>query len=254
MKIVVIGGSGLIGRMLVGKLQEKGHSVIPASPSSGVNAVTGEGLDLALAGADIVVDVSNAPSYEPDAVLAFFTTSARNIARAELAAGVGHHVLLSIVGTERLPENAYFQAKLAQERLVRESGIPFTILHATQFFEFIGTIAQPGADGKVRLSPALFQPVAAADVAAELASIATSPPLNGMVELAGSDALPLDEIARRTLRAMGKDVKVIADIHARYFGAELDDQSLVPNGDFRTGPTRLGDWLIEAADRARLPR
>ena len=252
MKIVVIGGSGLIGRTLVGKLQEAGHGVISASPSSGVDTVTGKGLDTVLAGADIVVDVSNSPSYEQDAVMAFFTKSASNVGVAEKVAGVGHHVLLSVVGTDRLPENGYFQAKLAQEKIVRESGIPFSILHATQFFEFIGSIAQPDADGKVRLSPALFQPVAAADVASELASIATSTPLNGTVELAGPDALPLDEIARRYLRATGKSVEVIADVHARYFGAELDDTSLTPGGDFRTGQTRLDDWLLKASDIRRL--
>ena len=252
MKIVVIGGSGLIGRMLVLQLRDKGHAAVSASPSSGVNTVTGEGLAEVLTGADVVVDVSNAPSFDPEAVLAFFTASTRNIAAAEKAAGVGHHVLLSIVGTNRLPENGYFLAKRAQEALVRESGIPFSILHATQFFEFIGSIAQPDADGKVRLSPALFQPVAAADVASELASIATSTPLNGTVELAGPDALPLDEIARRYLRATGKSVEVIADVHARYFGAELDDKSLTPRGDFRTGQTRLDDWLLKAADIRRL--
>jgi uncharacterized protein YbjT (DUF2867 family) len=252
MKIAVIGGSGLIGRMVVQRLRHDGHQVISASPSSGVDTLTGEGLEQALAGTDVVVDVSNSPSFEREAVLAFFTTSAQNIARAETAAGVGHHVLLSVVGTDRLPDNGYFQAKLAQERLVREAGIPFSILHATQFFEFIGSIAQPEADGTIRLSPALFQPVAAADVAAELASMATSPPLNGMVELAGGDVLPLDEIARRYLSATGKVGRVISDAHARYFGAELDDQSLLPGAAFRTGPTRLKDWLAKQSDFARL--
>ena len=244
MKIVVIGGSGLIGSKLVGKLRQIGHEVVAASPKSGVNTLTGEGLAEALAGAEVVVDVANSPSFEAAAVLKFFETSGRNLLAAEKAAGVRHHIALSVVGTERLLESGYFPAKLAQEKLIRESGIPYTILRATQFFEFVDAIVQSGADGDViRLSPALFQPIASEDVAAALADLAVGPPVNGMVEVAGPEPIPLDKIARQFLAAKGDKRPVIADVHARYFGAAIDDRSLTPGEHPRLGATRFETWL-----------
>ena len=244
MKIVVIGGSGLIGSKLVGKLRQIGHEVVAASPKSGVNTLTGEGLAEALAGAEVVVDVANSPSFEAAAVLKFFETSGRNLLAAEKAAGVRHHIALSVVGTERLLESGYFPAKLAQEKLIRESGIPYTILRATQFFEFVDAIVQSGADGDViRLSPALFQPIASEDVAAALADLAVGPPVNGMVEVAGPEPIPLDKIARQFLAAKGDKRAVIADVHARYFGAAIDDRSLTPGEHPRLGATRFETWL-----------
>jgi uncharacterized protein YbjT (DUF2867 family) len=244
MKIVVIGGSGLIGSKLVNKLRQHGHDPLAASPDSGVNALTGEGLAEALEGAQVVVDVANAPAWDDAAVLDFFQTSSRNVLAAEAAAGVGHHVALSVVGADRLPDSGYLRAKVAQEDLIEAGTIPYTILRATQFFEFIGRIADSGADGDmVRLSPALMQTIAADDVAAALADVATNEPVNGTVEVAGPEAIRLDELARRVLSAKNDARQVIADVHARYFGSELDDQSLTPGNHPRIAPTRFADWL-----------
>src|SRR6187399_1071824 len=218
MKIVVIGGSGLIGKKVVTNLRQHGHEVVAASPSSGVNTVTGEGLAQALAGAQVVVDVANAPSWEDKAVLEFFETSGRNLLAAEAAAGVGHHVALSVVGTDRLLASGYFRAKMAQENLIRASKIPYTIVRATQFFEFVGSIVQSATEGQeVRLPPALLQPIAADDVAAALADAAVDEPVNGMVELAGPEPIGLDELARQLLRATHDPRTVITDVRARYF-------------------------------------
>lgn len=244
MKIVVIGGSGLIGSNLVRRLRQRGHDVLAASPSSGVNTITGEGLAVALVGAQVVVDVANSPSFADREVLEFFETSGQNLLAAEAAADVQHHVALSVVGSDRLPDSGYLRAKLVQERLIKASGIPYTILRSTQFYEFIGGIIEAGVDGGVvRLSPALVQPVAAADVAAALADLALGPPLNGIVEVAGPEPLPLDELARKAMAANGDGRQVVADVHARYFGAELDDGSLTPGPHPRLGPTHLQDWL-----------
>jgi uncharacterized protein YbjT (DUF2867 family) len=244
MKIVIIGGTGLIGTKLVGLLQDQGHDPVPASPNTGVNAVTGEGLPGVLAGAQVVVDVANAPAWDDAAVLEFFQTSSRNLVTAEEAAGVAHHVALSVVGNDRLPDSGYLRAKAAQEETVKAGNVPYTILRATQFFEFIGRIADAAADGdKIRLPHAMMRPVAADDVAAALADIATRAPVNGVVELAGPEPLPLDELARRVLQARGDDRTVIADPHARYYGTELDDQSLVPGDGARIGATHFADWL-----------
>jgi uncharacterized protein YbjT (DUF2867 family) len=244
LKIVVIGGSGLIGTKLVNNLRQRGHEVVAASPSTGVNALTGEGLAEALAGAQIVVDVANSPSFEDKAVLEFFETSGRNLLAAEAAAGVGHHVALSVVGTERLLASGYFRAKMAQENLIKASKIPYTIVRSTQFFEFVGGIAQSATDGQtVRLSPALVQPIASDDVAAAVADIAVGEPFNGMVELAGPEPIPLDELVRRFLSANKDARQVITDVYALYFGTELDDQSLTPGDNPRIGPTRFEEWL-----------
>ncbi|EHK76623.1 hypothetical protein SM0020_17467 [Sinorhizobium meliloti CCNWSX0020] len=244
MKIVVIGGTGLIGSKLVQNLRERGHDVLAAAPNTGVNTITREGLAGALDGADVVVDVANAPVWEDKAVLDFFETSGRNLLAAEAAAGVRHHVALSIVGSERLPDNGYFRAKVAQENLIKASGIPYTILRATQFFEFVGGIAQAAAVGdEIRLSPALIQPIASDDVAAALAEVAVAPPVNGTLEVAGPEAIPLDELVRRFLRSTEDPRKVLPDVHARYFGAVLDDQSLTPGKNPRLGAIRFEDWL-----------
>jgi uncharacterized protein YbjT (DUF2867 family) len=244
MKIVVIGGSGLIGSNVVNRLRQGGHEVVAASPKSGVNTLTGEGLAEALAGTQVVVDVANSPSFDAKAVLAFFETSGRNLLAAEKAAGVRHHVALSVVGTERLLESGYFPAKLAQEKLIKGSGIPYTILRATQFFEFVGAIVESGTDGNViRLSPALFQPIASDDVAAALADLAVAPPLNDTVEVAGPEPLPLDEIVRQFLAAKGDSRQVTADVHARYFGAAINDRSLTPGEHPRLGRIRFENWL-----------
>ena len=246
MRIVVIGGTGLIGAKLAGKLRQKGHEVIPAAPSTGVNTITGDGLDEVLSGAEIVVDVANSPSFEDRAVLKFFETSGRNLLAAEAAAKVRHHVALSVVGTDRLPECGYFCAKLAQENLIRASKIPYTILRATQFFEFVAGIVDSSSDGQIaRLSPALFQPVASDDVAAALADVTLAAPINGVVELAGPERLSLDEFGRKYLTATKDPRKVVADIHARYFGAELDDRSLTPGNNPRLGSVRFEDWLAK---------
>lgn len=244
MKIVVIGGTGLIGSKLVAKLRAMGHEALPASPNSGVNTLTGEGLAAALAGTQVVVDVANSPSFEDKAVLEFFQTSGRNLLAAEGAAGVTHHVALSVVGADRLPQSGYLRAKVAQENLVKASWIPYTILRSTQFFEFIGRIADEAtADGVARLSPALLMPIAADDVVAALADVAVGPPLNRTVEVAGPDALPLDSFARTWLAARGDKRQVIPDVHARYFGTELDDRSLTPGEHPRFGSTSFEAWL-----------
>ena len=244
MKIVVIGGSGLIGSKLVNKLRERGHEVVAASPASGVNTITGEGLAEALAGARVVVDLANSPSFEDKAALEFFETSGRNLLAAEVAAGVGHHVALSVVGTDRLLESGYFRAKMAQEKLIKASKVPYTIVRSTQFFEFLGGIAQGGTEGQtVRLSPALVQPIAADDVAAAVADVTLGAPVNGTVEVAGPERVPLAELVERFLTAKADARKVVADVHARYFGVELNDQSLVPGDSPRIGSTRFEGWL-----------
>lgn len=248
MKIVVIGGSGLIGKKLVSNLRELGHEAVSASPSSGVNAVTGEGLAAALAGAQVVVDVSNSPSFEDKAVLAFFESSTRNLLAAEAAAGVRHHVALSVVGAERLPTSGYMRAKVAQENLIKAGTIPYSIVRATQFYEFIDAIGQGGTVGEeIRLPPAKMQPIAAADVSAALTSVAASAPVNDMVEVAGPEAIGQDELVRRFYKAKGNPRSVISDPHARYFGAEIDDRSLVPSGTPRLSVTTLEQWLSRSA-------
>ncbi len=247
MKIVVIGGTGLIGSKLVQRLRDRGHDVLAAAPNTGVNTITREGLAEAVDGADVVVDVANAPVWEDQAVLDFFETSGRNLLAAEAAAGVRHHVALSIVGSDRLPDNGYFRAKVAQENLIKASGMPYTILRATQFFEFVGGIAQAATVGsEIRVSPALFQPIASDDVAAALADVALAPPANGTLEVAGPEALPLDEVVTRFLRATRDARTVVADVHARYFGSVLDDQSLTPASGSRLGAIRLDEWLASA--------
>jgi uncharacterized protein YbjT (DUF2867 family) len=248
MKIVVIGGSGLIGSKLVDKLRQDGHDPLPASPDSGVDTITGEGLAEALEGAQVVVDVANAPAWDDAAVLDFFQTSARNLLSGEAAARVGHHVTLSVVGADRLTDSGYLRAKVAQEEMVKAGPIPYTIVRATQFFEFIGRIADSSTDGDtVRLPPALVQPEAADDVVSTLADVAVGAPLNGTVELAGPEAFPLDELARRVLHVTGDARRVAADPQVRYFGAELDDTSLIPGDDARIAPTRFDDWLSQSA-------
>lgn len=244
MKIVVIGGTGLIGKKLVNILGYQGHEAMAASPSSGVNALTGEGLSEAMAGAQVVVDVANAPSWEDQAVLTFFETSGRNLLAAEAAAGVAHHVALSVVGTERLLESGYFRAKMAQENLIKSSSIPYTIVRATQFFEFVGAIAQLATEGQlVRLPPALMQPVAADDVAAELAAVAVEKPLNSTIELAGPEPIRMDELVRRFLHANHDERQVTTEVQARYYGVKVNDQSLTPGQHPRLGPTRFENWL-----------
>lgn len=250
MKIVVIGGTGLIGSKLVQNLRERGHDALAAAPSTGVNSITREGLAQAMDGADIVVDVANAPSWEDQAVLEFFETSSRNLLAAEAAAGVRHHVALSIVGSERLPENGYFRAKVAQENLIKASGIPYTILRATQFFEFVGGIAQAATVGEeICVSPALIQPMASDDVVAALTDVTLAAPVNGTVEVAGPEAMPLDELVRRFLRATQDTRKVVPDVHARYFGSVLDDQSLTPGKNPRLGAIRFEGWLGQSTAR-----
>jgi uncharacterized protein YbjT (DUF2867 family) len=247
MKIVVIGGSGLIGSKLVKRLRDAGHDPLPASPDSGVDTLTGAGLHEALEGAETVVDVSNAPAWDDAAVMDFFQTSSRNILAAETAAGVKHHVVLSVVGTDRLQDSGYFRAKLAQEEAVKAASVPYTILRATQFFEFLGRIADSSTDGDtVRLPPVLVQPEAADDVAAALADVAVSAPVNGIVELAGPEPFRFDELARRVLSAKNDPRRVTADVHARYFGAELGEHSLIPGDNPRLAPTRFEDWLSQS--------
>jgi uncharacterized protein YbjT (DUF2867 family) len=244
MKIVVIGGTGLIGSKTVAVLRQRGHEVLAASPQSGINTITGEGLKEALAGAQVVIDLANSPSFEDKAVLEFFETSGRNLLAAEAAAGVRHHVALSIVGTDRTPENGYFRAKVAQEKLIEASGIPYTIIRATQFLEFLGAIATASADGNlVRLSPGLFQPIAADDVAAIVADVALAAPRNGIVEIAGPERAPFSDIIARYLKAVGDPREVVSDPDARYWGGLVEERSLVPLGDARLGRIGLDDWL-----------
>ena len=248
MKIVVIGGSGLIGSKLVKKLREQGHEAVAASPNSGVNSVTGEGLAEVLKGASVVVDVSNAPSWEDKAVMEFFTTSTRNLLTYEAAAGVGHHVALSVVGTERLLESGYFRAKIAQENLIKASSIPYSIVRATQFFEFVKGIADLSTDGnKVRLPSALIQPMAANDVAGAVGRIAVGSPVNGIVEVGGPEQFHLDELVRRDLAARKDPREVVADPHARYYGIKVSERTLVPDNDARLGETRFETWLTQVA-------
>src|SRR6516165_994855 len=245
MKIVVIGGSGLIGSKVVNKLREHGHEAVSASPSSGVNTLTGEGLAEVLKGTQVVVDVSNSPSFADAAALEFFQTSTRNLLAAEAAAGVGHHVALSVVGADRLPDSGYLRAKVAQERLIKGGKVPYTIVRATQFFEFLGAIAGSGADGgAVRVPDAPMQPLAADDVAAALADVAVAPPANATLELAGPEAQSMAAFVRRALAASGDTRTVVADPQARYFGAALDARGLTPDGaNPRIGPTRFEEWL-----------
>jgi uncharacterized protein YbjT (DUF2867 family) len=248
MKIVVIGGTGLIGSKLVAKLAAHGHDAVPASPDTGVNTLTGEGLTEALADADVVVDVSNSPSFEDTAVLEFFETSTRNILGAEAAADVGHHVALSVVGTERLAESGYMRAKIAQEKLIKHSSIPYTIVHATQFFEFASRMADEASDGgTVRVPPVLIQPMAADDVAAAVCNVALAAPLNNTVEIAGPQPLRFEDFVRQGLRAVGDQRAVVTDPQARYFGARLTERALLPGDGAQLGPTRFDDWLSHHA-------
>lgn len=251
MKIVVIGGSGRIGSRLVQKLRDKGQDVVAASPSSGVNIITGEGLSEALKGAAVVVDVANSPSFEEKAATEFFETSGRNLLAAEKAAGVQHHIALSVVGTERPLGIGYLRAKRTQERLIKESGIPYSILHSTQFFEFVDGLIKDGMEGNViHVSPALVQPIAADDVAAALCSLALGRPLNDTIEVAGPNAYSMDGIAREYLAAKGDRHQVVADVHALYYGAELDDRSLMPGDHPRFGSTSFEDWLGRSSPHA----
>jgi uncharacterized protein YbjT (DUF2867 family) len=246
MKIVVIGGSGLIGSRLVTKLGERGHQMVAASPDTGVDTLTGEGLAGAVAGASVVVDVSSSPSWEDAAVLEFFDTSTRNLLAAEAAAGVGHHVALSVVGTERLSESGYFRAKIAQEELIKQSSIPYSIVRATQFFEFMNRIAADATDGNtVRLPPALIQPIAADDVASALGRISVGPPLNRIGEIAGPEQYWLDELIRERLSATGDARHVVTDPHAAYFGITPGERTLLPGDDGHIAHTRFKDWLNE---------
>jgi uncharacterized protein YbjT (DUF2867 family) len=256
MKIVVIGGTGLIGSKVVSILRERGHEVMSASPSSGVNTLTGEGLAEALADAQVVVDVANSPSFEDKPAMDFFEKSGRNLLAAEKTASVKHHVALSVVGTDRLTESGvgslsgYFRAKLAQENLIKVSGIPFTIVHATQFFEFAKNIAQSGTDGStVRLSSVLMQPMAADDVAAAVAEVALGQPVNGMIEVAGPDQIRQDDLVRQYLRATGDPRKVVTDNKPLYYGIEVNDQSLVPGPNPRLGNVHFQDWLTHSAQK-----
>ena len=251
MKLVVLGGTGLIGTKLVKLLRSEGHEVIPASPSLGINSITGEGLSEALTGTQVVVDVTNAPSWEDKAVLEFFEMSTRNALAAEVKVGVGHHVALSIVGCDRLPASGYLRAKVAQEKLIKASPIPYTIVRATQFFEFIGGIADSATNEQtVRLPSALFQPILSDDVAAALATIPVSEPLNGTVELAGPDAIPFDEVVRQYLSAHNDPRTVVTDEQAHYFGTPLEKRSLVPEGENPLlGSVRFADWLSRTALR-----
>ena len=248
MKIVVIGGTGLIGSKVVARLREQGHEAVAASPASGVNTLTGDGLAEVLQGALVVVDVSNSPSFEETAVMQFFTTSTGNLLRSEAAAGVRHHVALSVVGTDRLSESPYMRAKIAQETLIKESSIPYSIVRATQFFEFVMRIADEATDGTtVRLPPVLIQPMASDEVARAVGRIAVGAPVNGIVEIAGPEPFRFDELIRQGLRARNDPREVIADPHAKYFGTELAERSLVPGADARLGEIRFEEWLGQAA-------
>ena len=246
MKLVIIGGTGLIGSKLVTRLREHGHEAVPASPDTGVNTLTGEGLAEALQGASVVVDVSNSPSFEDAAVMEFFTTSTRNLLMAARAAGVTHYLALSVVGTERLSESGYFRAKIAQEQLIKESSIPYSIVHATQFFEFIKNIAAAATEGNtVRLAPVLIRPMAADDVAKAVGKIAAGAPVNGIVEVAGPEQFRLDELIREGLKARQDPREVVADPQSRYFGALLSERTLVPADGARLGEIRFQEWLAQ---------
>ena len=248
MKIVVIGGSGLIGSKLCTKLTERGQDVVAASPKSGVNSITGEGLAEALTAAQVVVDVTNAPSWEDAAVMTFFETSTRNLLAADRKAGVRHHVALSVVGTERLQDSGYFRAKLVQEKLIAASGVPYTIVRATQFFEFMSGIAQASTEGDViRLPSALMQPMAADDIAAALADYTMAPPANRIVEIAGPQAIAIDEAVRKFLTATGDQRRVITDDSAPYYGVKVSQRTLLPDHPARLAPTHFDDWLAEHA-------
>ncbi|MEU8735408.1 SDR family oxidoreductase [Streptomyces tendae] len=246
MKVVVIGGTGLIGSKLVAQLKEHGHEAVPAAPNTGVNTLTGEGLAEVLQGADVVVDVSNAPSFEKDAVMEFFRTSTTNLLKAEADAGVTHHVALSVVGSERLPDSDYLSAKVAQEGLIKKSGIPYTIVHATQFFEFMNGIAASSTVGDtVHLAPVKIQPILADEVAAAVGRAATGQPVNGVIEVAGPEAFRLDEVLRDTFAAQNDSRTVVTDPHPPYFGAELQETTLLPGPDAHIAQTRYADWLTQ---------
>jgi uncharacterized protein YbjT (DUF2867 family) len=248
MKIVIIGGTGLIGSKVTARLREHGHQAVPASLDTGVNTITGQGLAQVLTGANVVIDVSNSPSFEDAAVLKFFETSTGNLIKAEGSAGVRHHVALSIVGCDRQPDSGYMRAKVAQEKLIKSSPIPYSIVRATQFFEFFKRIADEATDGKtVRIPPVLFQPTAAQDVANAVADVAMGTPLNGTVEIAGPQQFRFDEFIKQGLASRHDTRDVVADPHARYFGAELNEHSLVPTGDAKVGAVRFEDWLTQAA-------
>jgi uncharacterized protein YbjT (DUF2867 family) len=251
MKIVVIGGTGLIGSKTVAILHQGGHEVVAASPNTGVNTITGEGLKEAMAGTQVVVDLANSPSFEDRAVLEFFETSGRNLLAAEAAAGVRHHVALSIVGTDRTPDNGYFRAKVAQEKLIEKSGIPYTIIRSTQFMDFLGRIADSSAQGNiVRLSPGLFQPIAADNVAAIVADVALAAPRSGIVEIAGPERAPFNEFVARYLKAVGDPRQVVSDPEARYYGGRVEERSLVPLGEARLGRIGFDEWLRRSQARA----
>ncbi|WP_327588403.1 SDR family oxidoreductase [Nonomuraea sp. NBC_00507] len=250
MRIVVVGGTGLIGSKLVTKLGEHGHEAVAAAPDTGVNTLTGEGLADVLKGASVVIDVSNSPSFEEKAVLEFFETSTRNLLAAEAAAGVGHHVALSVVGTERPPGNPYFRAKIAQEKLIENSSIPFSLVHATQFFEFVRRIADEATEGdKVRMAPVLFQPMAGDDVAQAVGRVSVGTPLNGRIEVGGPEQFRMDEFFRDTLASWGDPREVVTDPRALYFGQELLERSLVPNDGAALGTIRYRDWAAQNAGK-----
>jgi len=251
MKIVVIGGTGLFGSKTIPILRERGHEALAASPNTGVNTITGEGLAKALSGAQVVIDLANAPSWEDKAVLEFFQTSGRNLLAAEATAGVQHHVAVSIVGTDRSPDNGYFRAKVAQEKVIESSRIPYTIIRSTQFMEFLGGIAAAGTKGNVvRISPGLFQPIAADDVAATVADVALGAPRNGIVEIAGPERAPFNEIIARYLKAIGDPRDVVSDPEARYFGGRVEERSLVPLGEARLGRIGLDEWVRRSQAKA----
>jgi uncharacterized protein YbjT (DUF2867 family) len=251
MKIVVIGGTGRLGSKLVVALREHGHDVVPAAPNTGVNTITGEGVAEAMRGTDVVVDVSNSPSFDDGPVLEFFTTSTRNLLGAEADAGVGHHVAMSIVGADRVPDSGYLRAKVAQEELIVSSSIPYSIVRATQFFEFVDSILASMAEGEaLRASSALLQPMAVDDVAQAVGKVAAGAPLNGRIEIAGPEVLPLDELLRRTLAARHDPRVVVTDPHARYFGAELAQRDLIPGPGAELGSTTFEDWLARSLSAA----
>jgi uncharacterized protein YbjT (DUF2867 family) len=251
MKIVIVGGTGLIGSKTVPILRQGGHEVVAASPNTGVNTITGEGLKEAMAGTQVVIDLANSPSFEDKAVLEFFETSGRNLLAAEATAGVRHHVALSIVGTDRTPDNGYFRAKVAQEKLIEKSGVPYTIIRSTQFLEFLRAIADSSAKGSiVRLSPGLFQPIASDDVAAIVADVALAAPRNGIVEIAGPERAPFNEIVARYLKAVGDPREVVSDPEARYSGGRVEERSLVPLGEARLGRIGFDEWLRRSQARA----